>query len=102
MPLNAKITAREVRALYEERYAGEKLVKIRAEVPTLPDIENQHGWTVGGFQVHSEGDRAVVVGGLDNLLKGAATQCLQVCGIDVCSTLPNLIDITEPQLGSGL
>ena len=61
MPLTEKVTARDVRALYEEKYAGEKLVKIRNDVPTLPDIENQHGWTVGGFQVHSEGDRAVVV-----------------------------------------
>ncbi|KAL1939296.1 hypothetical protein VTO73DRAFT_10099 [Trametes versicolor] len=77
MPLNGRLTARDVRALYEARYAGEKLVRIKNEVPTLPDVENQHGWTVGGFQVHSEGDRAVVVGGLDNLLKGAATQCLQ-------------------------
>ncbi|KAI0635436.1 acetylglutamate kinase ARG6 [Trametes polyzona] len=77
MPLNERVAARDVRALYEEKYAGEKLVRIKSEVPTLPDIENQHCWTVGGFQVHSEGDRAVVVGGLDNLLKGAATQCLQ-------------------------
>ncbi|KAH9916764.1 bifunctional acetylglutamate kinase/N-acetyl-gamma-glutamyl-phosphate reductase [Epithele typhae] len=77
MPLSARVTARDVRALYEERYAGERLVTIRADAPTLPEIANQHGWTVGGFQVHSEGDRAVVVGGLDNLLKGAATQCLQ-------------------------
>lgn len=61
MPLNARLTARDVRALYEARYAGEKLVRIKNEVPTLPDVENQHGWTVGGFQVHSEGDRAVIV-----------------------------------------
>ena len=61
MPLSEKLSAREVRALYEEKYSGEKLVRIKNEVPTLADIENQHGWTVGGFQVHSEGDRAVVV-----------------------------------------
>ena len=61
MPLSEKVTARDVRALYEERYSGEKLVTIKNEVPTLVDIENKHGWTVGGFQVHSEGDRAVVV-----------------------------------------
>ena len=95
MPLSQKVTAGEVRALYEETYAGERLVTIKKEVPTLPDFEKKHGWVVGGFQVHSEGDRAVVVvrvlvrhhslrtdyglqGGLDNLLKGAATQCLQV------------------------
>ncbi|RDX42035.1 bifunctional acetylglutamate kinase/N-acetyl-gamma-glutamyl-phosphate reductase [Lentinus brumalis] len=77
MPLSERVTAREVRALYEAKYEGEKLVRIKNEVPTLVDVENKHGWTVGGFQVHSEGDRAVVVGGLDNLLKGAATQCLQ-------------------------
>ncbi|KAH7921999.1 bifunctional acetylglutamate kinase/N-acetyl-gamma-glutamyl-phosphate reductase [Leucogyrophana mollusca] len=77
MPLSEKVSARDIKALYEEKYAGEKLIHIKAGVPGLQDIENKHGWTVGGFQVHSEGDRAVVVGGLDNLLKGAATQCLQ-------------------------
>ncbi|KAI0696637.1 hypothetical protein BC835DRAFT_1519514 [Cytidiella melzeri] len=77
MPLTKTITAREVRELYEAKYSGERLITIKKDVPVLPDIENKHGWTVGGFQVHSEGDRAVVVGGLDNLLKGAATQCLQ-------------------------
>ncbi|KAI1787210.1 bifunctional acetylglutamate kinase/N-acetyl-gamma-glutamyl-phosphate reductase [Ganoderma leucocontextum] len=77
MPLSEKVTARDIRALYEQKYGGEKLVTIQNDVPTLVDIENKHGWTVGGFQVHSEGDRAVVVGGLDNLLKGAATQCIQ-------------------------
>jgi hypothetical protein len=43
------------------------------------DISLQHGIKIGGFQVHSSGKRVVVVGGLDNLLKGAATQCIQVC-----------------------
>ena len=45
------------------------------------DLQDKHTWTVGGFQVHSSGERAVVVGGLDNLLKGAATQCMQVSEI---------------------
>lgn len=61
VPLNGKITAREVKALYEEKYAGEKLVKIMAGVPELKDFQGKHGWVVGGVQVHSEGDRAVVV-----------------------------------------
>ncbi|KAF5391150.1 hypothetical protein D9757_003086 [Collybiopsis confluens] len=77
MPLNEKLSAREVISLYEQKYSGEKLVRIKKEVPSLKDIEDKHTWTVGGVQVHSEGDRVVVVGGLDNLLKGAATQCLQ-------------------------
>lgn len=78
VPLSKKVTAKEVVELFEERYEKEKLVSIKKDVPMLADVEGRHGWTVGGFQVHSEGERAVVVGGLDNLLKGAATQCLQV------------------------
>ncbi|KAI5117236.1 hypothetical protein M0805_009273 [Coniferiporia weirii] len=76
-PLNRTISARDVKALYEAAYAGERLITVGGAVPTLADVEGKQGWTVGGFQVHSDGDRVVVVGGLDNLLKGAATQCLQ-------------------------
>ncbi|THH29320.1 hypothetical protein EUX98_g4861 [Antrodiella citrinella] len=77
MPLHGRVSAKEVQDLFEARYKGEKLITIKKDVPSLVDVEGRHGWTVGGFQVHSDGDRAVVVGGLDNLLKGAATQCLQ-------------------------
>ncbi|KDQ55507.1 hypothetical protein JAAARDRAFT_71357 [Jaapia argillacea MUCL 33604] len=77
MPLSEKVSAKDIKELYVQKYGGEKLITIKREPPVLQDIEQKHGWTVGGFQVHSEGDRAVVVGGLDNLLKGAATQCLQ-------------------------
>ncbi|KAF8811201.1 acetylglutamate kinase ARG6 [Phlegmacium glaucopus] len=77
IPLSDKLTAKDVVTIFEERYAGEKLVKIRKEVPVLKDVEGKHGWVVGGFQTSVEGDRVVIVGGLDNLLKGAATQCLQ-------------------------
>jgi hypothetical protein len=61
MPLNGKVTAKNVRELYEEKYEGEKLIKIIKGIPDLKDYENKHGWVVGGFQVHSDGDRAVVV-----------------------------------------
>lgn len=77
MPLSKKLAARDVKELYEEQYKNERLVKIRSTVPEIGDIQGHHGWTMGGIQVHSQGDRVVVVGGLDNLLKGAATQCLQ-------------------------
>jgi N-acetyl-gamma-glutamyl-phosphate reductase/acetylglutamate kinase len=77
IPLSDKLTAKDVVRIFEEKYAGEKLVKIRKEVPELKDVEGNHGWVVGGFQMSVEGDRVVIVGGLDNLLKGAATQCLQ-------------------------
>ncbi|KAJ7457170.1 acetylglutamate kinase ARG6 [Mycena galericulata] len=77
IPLKDRLSAREVAALFAERYKGEPLVRLMPGVPGLQDIENKHTWSAGGFQVSSDGDRVVVVGGLDNLLKGAATQCLQ-------------------------
>lgn len=60
-PLSRKVDAREVKALYEEMYGGEALIRISASVPTLPDVENKQGWSVGGFQVHSSGERVVIV-----------------------------------------
>jgi N-acetyl-gamma-glutamyl-phosphate reductase/acetylglutamate kinase len=61
VPLNRKMTAKEVVELFEERYKGEMLVKIQKEVVQLGDVEGRHGWTVGGFQMSVEGDRVVIV-----------------------------------------
>jgi N-acetyl-gamma-glutamyl-phosphate reductase/acetylglutamate kinase len=103
-PLKQKMTAKQVREAYEAFYEGQQLVELGPNVPEvkvralLPpslllydpththdpslarsqDIALQHGIKIGGIQVHSGGERVVVVGGLDNLLKGAATQCIQV------------------------
>lgn len=61
MPLRQKVTAKDVVGLYEQMYGEERLVRIKKEVPVLADIMGKHTWTVGGFQVHSEGERVVVV-----------------------------------------
>ncbi|KAF8546377.1 bifunctional acetylglutamate kinase/N-acetyl-gamma-glutamyl-phosphate reductase [Imleria badia] len=71
------LSASDIASLYASHYAGERLVRTQKGVPSLGDVQGQHGWVVGGVQVHSGLERVVVVGGLDNLLKGAATQCLQ-------------------------
>jgi len=77
IPLKEKMSARDVIQLFEEKYKGERLITIQKDVVQLRDVEGKHGWSVGGFQMSVDGDRVVIVGGLDNLLKGAATQCLQ-------------------------
>jgi N-acetyl-gamma-glutamyl-phosphate reductase / acetylglutamate kinase len=61
VPLKGSLTAREVVGLFEEKYGGERLVKIGKEVPQVGDVQGKHTWAVGGFQVHSEGERVVVV-----------------------------------------
>lgn len=77
IPLKEKMTSRDIRNLYQERYAGEKLVKITGEAPSVKNISGKHGVEIGGFGVHSSGKRVVVCATIDNLLKGAATQCLR-------------------------
>ena len=84
------LSASDIAALYASYYAGERLVRTQKGVPALGDVQGRHGWVVGGVQVHSGLERVVVVGGLDNLLKGAATQCMQVR--TPCFTHPPLVE----------
>ena len=77
IPLKEEMTSRDIRNIYQERYAGEKLIKVIGEVPIVKNISGRHGVEVGGFAVHSSGKRVVVGATIDNLLKGAATQCLR-------------------------
>jgi N-acetyl-gamma-glutamyl-phosphate reductase / acetylglutamate kinase len=77
IPLKNEMTSRDIRTLYQDRFAGEKLVKIIGEPPLVKNIAGRHGVEVGGFAVHSSGKRVVICATIDNLLKGAATQCLR-------------------------
>ena len=77
IPLSKQMTSRDIRNIYQDRYAGEKLVKITGEAPLVKNISGKHGVEIGGFGVHSLGKRVVVCATIDNLLKGAATQCLR-------------------------
>lgn len=88
IPLNKTMTSRDIRQLYQERYAGERLVKVVGEAPLVKAISGKHGVEIGGFAVHSSGKRVVVCATIDNLLKGAATQCLRK-SITLCSSSPS-------------
>lgn len=77
IPLKQTMTSRDIRQIYQDRYAGEKLVKIVGEAPLVKSISGKHGVEIGGFAVHSSGKRVVICATIDNLLKGAATQCLR-------------------------
>lgn len=77
IPLAHQMASRDVRQLYQDRFDREKLVKVSGESPLVKNIGGKHGVEIGGFAVHSSGKRAVINVTIDNLLKGAATQCLQ-------------------------
>lgn len=94
------MTSRDIRNLYQDRYAGEKLVKIVGEAPLVKDIAGRHGVEIGGFAVHSSGERVVVCATIDNLLKGAATQCLRKSTLSPCSQ-PTLTSTENMNLALG-
>ena len=77
IPLKHTMTSRDIRQIYQDRYAGEKLVKVVGEAPSVKNIAGKHGVEIGGFEVDKSGKRVVVCATIDNLLKGAATQCLR-------------------------
>ncbi|KAK9480802.1 Aspartate/glutamate/uridylate kinase [Lipomyces japonicus] len=77
LPLNKRLSSKDIRELYENFYKDEPLINVIAEVPLVKDVSGKHVVNVGGFAVHSTDNRVVVVATIDNLLKGAATQCLQ-------------------------
>lgn len=60
IPLNKTMTSRDIRHIYQDRYAGEKLVKVVGEAPLVRDISGKHGVEIGAFAVDSTGKRVVV------------------------------------------
>lgn len=91
---NHGLTAESVEELFNEFYKGEPLVKITGqEAPLVRDISGKHGAYIGGFKLSEAQDRIVVVGVIDNLLKGAATQCMQ--NINLASGYAELEGIPE-------
>ena len=77
IPLNKTMTSRDIRQIYQDRYAGEKLVKVVGEAPLVKEIMNKHHVEIGAFATNAAGNRVVVCANIDNLLKGAASQCLR-------------------------
>ncbi|KAF4461851.1 arg-6 mitochondrial precursor [Fusarium albosuccineum] len=77
IPLNKSMNSRDIRNIYQDRYAGEPLIKVVGEAPYVKAIQDKHGVEIGGFAVDTTGKRVVVCATIDNLNKGASTQCLQ-------------------------
>ncbi|SGZ39886.1 probable Protein ARG5,6, mitochondrial [Hanseniaspora guilliermondii] len=74
-----KYTNTSICDIYKKFYENEKLIKILnvGEECTVKNIAGYHGVVIGGFKVNEAGNRVVITAFIDNLLKGAATQCLQ-------------------------
>ena len=78
--------------MYQDRYAGERLITVTGEIPLVRDMSKKHGVAIGGFAVASSGDRVVVVATIDNLLKGAASQALQNINLSLVCDIVGTMD----------
>lgn len=77
MPLARPTDTAAAHSLLVEAYAGEALVDVQEEIPTLKDGTELVGVLIGGTTVSEDGLGLTVVAVEDNLLKGAAVQAIQ-------------------------
>lgn len=77
VPLAKPMKSSEIKKLFVEQYDHEALVEVINDPPEVKDVSGRHIVEIGGFTMSSGVDRVVFVVTIDNLLKGAATQCMQ-------------------------
>ncbi len=76
--LNKEVTYEEVKAVYDKYYANEKFVRVLDK-----DVCPETRWVEGsnfvdiGFKIEPRTNRLIMMGALDNLVKGAAGQAVQ-------------------------
>ncbi|MCK4503771.1 MAG: N-acetyl-gamma-glutamyl-phosphate reductase, partial [Desulfuromonadales bacterium] len=81
--MSADKSTEELLALYRERYAGEKFIRIMpgGELPNIAYVRGTNMCDIGLVSDPDTG-RVIVVAAIDNLVKGAAGQAIQ--NMNVC------------------
>ena len=76
--LTKDVTWEEVKAVYDKYYANEKFVRVLEK-----DVYPETKWVEGsnyvdiGFKIDPRTNRIIMMGAIDNLVKGAAGQAVQ-------------------------
>ena len=83
--LKQEISQAELKELYQKHYQDDRFVRIFAG-DNLPELKNVVGSNFCDIAVKVNGKRAIIVGAIDNLIKGSAGQAIQnmnlVAGFD--------------------
>ena len=76
--LKKKVTYEEVKAVYDQYYAKEKFVRVldRDVCPETKWVEGSNYVDIG-FKIDPRTNRLIMMGAIDNLVKGAAGQAVQ-------------------------
>ena len=85
--LKKKVTYEEVKAVYDQYYAKEKFVRVldRDVCPETKWVEGSNYVDIG-FKIDPRTNRIIMMGAIDNLVKGAAGQAVQ--NMNLLSGLP--------------
>lgn len=82
-------------ALYRAAYDAEPMVHYGKEAPLVRDIAGKHHVAIGGLDVSRDGQHAVVIATIDNLLGGAATQAVR--NLNLALGMPELRGIPQTE-----
>lgn len=76
--LKEKVTAEEVMAIYQKYYGNEYFIRLlgAGACPETKWVEGSNFVDIG-FQIDERTNRIVMMGAIDNLVKGAAGQAVQ-------------------------
>jgi len=75
--LSKKFNINEIIKIYNDFYKNNNLIKIQIEPPLIKDVINTNYAIIGGYSLSDDGHDLVTCCVIDNLLKGAASQCIQ-------------------------
>ena len=80
--LKKKVTYEEVKAVYDQYYAKEKFVRVldRDVCPETKWVEGSNYVDIG-FKIDPRTNRIIMMGAIDNLVKGAAGQAVQILNL---------------------
>ena len=76
--LTKEVTYEEVKAIYDKYYAAEKFVRVldKDQCPETKWVEGSNYVDIG-FKIDERTGRIIMMGAIDNLVKGAAGQAVQ-------------------------
>ena len=76
--LQKPVTYEEVKKLYDDCYSGERFVRV-LDKNICPETRNVHGsnYVDVNFRIDERTNRIIMMGAIDNLVKGAAGQAIQ-------------------------
>ena len=96
--LKKKVTYEEVKAVYDQYYAKEKFVRVldRDVCPETKWVEGSNYVDIG-FKIDPRTNRIIMMGAIDNLVKGAAGQAVQ--NMNLLFGLPEVPRSEERRVG---